>query len=301
MNREKLGLPEVEAGTPLRENLQQICTELGLETGWVKTSGGSGSGGVGVGVGGSGGDSTPDAGASSVTEETYTVAGGGPLPWIDDDDNDADRDPWLVWEQHPDLFNRSQGVRILTAADYIAPRTFYIREWERVWIVLSCTPEQPRQCGPYMSELWTSLAAAFTGDPRVEVALVTVLHGSPEQTHAARYGAGRAGTIQLFHMDPKHYAAGVNVPVYRGLYTLEALKRQVRLELGEHLDLYREDLLAVLLHPVIRLGGGTLVMCWLVWRAMRSSFVYAEETLVKSAEPLEQALRLEQRQLAEEE
>eukprot|EP01048_Picozoa_sp_COSAG05_P005554 COSAG05_NODE_332_length_11268_cov_132.023726_10_plen_260_part_00 len=200
--RQTLGLPAAAAGTPLREDLQQICTQVGIETRWVPPT-------------------SPSPPLSGQGDDGEAEDGGG------EPQSSEDVDPWLEWEQvpwaaeaipwipgSPGTFNRTQGVRLLTAADYRAPRTFYIREWQRVWVVLFCTPEQPRQCGPSTARLWASLAHAFRNDSRVEIALLTTVSGSPEQELGGRFGAWRARAIQIFHMHPDHYAAGVSVPLY---------------------------------------------------------------------------------------
>eukprot|EP01048_Picozoa_sp_COSAG05_P005555 COSAG05_NODE_332_length_11268_cov_132.023726_11_plen_222_part_00 len=90
---------------------------------------------------------------------------------------------------------------------------------------------------------------------------------------------------------------GHAVARYTGAYTVEALKRQIRTELGEQWQLYQEDALSTLLHPIVRLGGGAAIMLWLLCRAAtRSAATVGLE--IERAAPVENALRAAQMQAA---
>ena len=189
---------------------------------------------------------------------------------------------------------------MLTASDFAKP-PFYLRDWEKVWVVLYCSPDaRPCHMGaPQFKEF----AAAFRDDDRVRVRLVLLPmperdqppDPSPETAAANALGITWPGVIQIFNMRPEDYAVGVKVPIHPGPYTSAALRRATLKALGEPVVL--NDLLALVRMPAFSLGGGTLLLAWLLYRGVSWAAASAEASVAERTAPEVQAQQAEVAQI----
>ena len=107
--------------------------------------------------------SSPPLPAVSATPHTASTLGRRTSGSEQYGGDDADR-----WEAWKGLYEKSDGIPMLTASDFAKP-PFYLRDWEKVWVVLYCSPDaRPCHMGaPQFKEF----AAAFRDDDRVRVRL----------------------------------------------------------------------------------------------------------------------------------